>query len=150
VLPPGFKKIRHFGLYATSYADALEVARCQLSRPTSCATPVSSWCERLLVLTGRRYALPALWRHARAPSSHRTLGPRSASGHAMNRVAPSRTSSLRAAPLCLAPACLHLFVLQPRRIHAPLVTSEPLPPTAMLFRPAPPSTYTTAFVSHSA
>ena len=53
VLPPGFKKIRHFGLYATSHVDALEAARCQLSHPTPCATPVSSWSERLLVLTGR-------------------------------------------------------------------------------------------------
>jgi hypothetical protein len=78
VLPPGFKKIRHFGLYATSYADALEVARCQLSRPTSCATPVSSWCERLLVLTGRDVTrcprcgdtlehLPLIEHSARAP-----------------------------------------------------------------------------------
>jgi predicted Zn-ribbon and HTH transcriptional regulator len=52
VLPAGFKKIRHFGLYATSHADTLEAARCQLSRPTSCATPASSWSERLLLLTG--------------------------------------------------------------------------------------------------
>jgi hypothetical protein len=53
VLPAGFKKIRHFGLYASSHADALETARCQLSRPAPGATATLSWTERLLALTGR-------------------------------------------------------------------------------------------------
>jgi hypothetical protein len=35
VLPDGFKKIRHFGLYASGHRELLEVARCQLPRCTS-------------------------------------------------------------------------------------------------------------------
>jgi hypothetical protein len=55
VLPDGFKKIRHFGLYASSHADELETARDQLrcNRPATPVAPSSSWPERLHALTGR-------------------------------------------------------------------------------------------------
>jgi hypothetical protein len=58
VLPPGFKKIRHFGLYATSHRDALETARCQISArtPHLVAEPSSS-VEWLRALTGRDVTL---------------------------------------------------------------------------------------------
>jgi hypothetical protein len=77
VLPHGFKKIRHFGLYASSHADSLEAARCQVARLAPCSMPVP-WTERMLGLLGRDLTrcprcgaelerLPLLDRAARAP-----------------------------------------------------------------------------------
>jgi hypothetical protein len=77
VLPDGFHKIRHIGLYASSSQDRLALARERLgTRPA--ATPVRlTWEQRLLALTDRevrrcpvcgsalrRTALP---QHSRAP-----------------------------------------------------------------------------------
>jgi hypothetical protein len=58
VLPVGFKKIRHFGLYATSHGDALQTARSQISArtPPLLADP-SSWTALLRALTGRDVTL---------------------------------------------------------------------------------------------
>jgi predicted Zn-ribbon and HTH transcriptional regulator len=55
VLPNGFKKIRHFGLYASSHGALLQSARSQILGPGSAAKAVarSSWVETLRVLTGR-------------------------------------------------------------------------------------------------
>jgi hypothetical protein len=54
VLPASFKKIRHFGLYASSHRDQLEAARCQTldTAPMVCAAP-RSYTERLRFFTGR-------------------------------------------------------------------------------------------------
>jgi hypothetical protein len=54
-LPDGFKKIRHFGLYASSHAAELETARDQLrcNGPATPVAPSSSWPQRLRALTGR-------------------------------------------------------------------------------------------------
>ena len=59
VLPNGFKKIRHFGLYASSHVAALELARSQLSSTGSTVpgTRSASWVERLRALTGRDVTL---------------------------------------------------------------------------------------------
>ena len=78
VLPDGFKKIRHFGLYASSQRDLLEAARCQLSNAVPSCTPPPSWAEQLRLLTGRDVTrcprcsaqlepVPLLDRKARAP-----------------------------------------------------------------------------------
>ena len=55
VLPDGFKKIRHFVLYASSHRAWLESARSQILGPDAAATALarSSWVETLRVLTGR-------------------------------------------------------------------------------------------------
>lgn len=53
VLPDGFKKIRHFGLYASSHRDLLEAACCQISQLISRVPTPSSWIEQLRILTGR-------------------------------------------------------------------------------------------------
>ena len=58
VLPPGFVKIRHFGLLAgTCVASKLAVARrllLQREKPVDARAPLpASWSERLLLLTGR-------------------------------------------------------------------------------------------------
>jgi hypothetical protein len=53
VLPDGFKKIRHFGLYANSHRDWLEAARCQISSTVPSCTVPASWVEQLRLLTGR-------------------------------------------------------------------------------------------------
>jgi hypothetical protein len=54
VLPDGFKKIRHFGLYASSHCELLELARSQIpsSAPTAAVTASSSWIDSLRALTG--------------------------------------------------------------------------------------------------
>lgn len=51
VLPDGFHKIRHVGLYASR--DALARARAKLSMPEPAPRPVLSWEQRLLDTTGR-------------------------------------------------------------------------------------------------
>lgn len=56
VLPKGFVKIRHYGLYAASHIKTLlEQARTLLRPPrtASAASPATSWLELLLALTGR-------------------------------------------------------------------------------------------------
>jgi Putative transposase/Transposase zinc-binding domain len=60
VLPDGFHKIRHYGLYSATGSKALEVARARLgtaSADRATAHPptstVMSWVDRLRVLTGR-------------------------------------------------------------------------------------------------
>lgn len=53
VLPDGFKKIRHFGLYASSQRELLEAARCQLSSAVPACTAPPAWTEQLRLLTGR-------------------------------------------------------------------------------------------------
>lgn len=56
VLPKGFVKIRHFGLYASTHVRTLlERARALLRAPRneSEAPPAASWIELLLALTGR-------------------------------------------------------------------------------------------------
>lgn len=55
VLPDAFKKIRHFGLYATAHSALLELARAQLPHDPQLAPPAAclSWAERLRALTGR-------------------------------------------------------------------------------------------------
>lgn len=56
VLPKGFVKIRHFGLYAASHVHTLlETARALLHpvRATNDAPPAASFIELLLALTGR-------------------------------------------------------------------------------------------------
>lgn len=54
VLPAGFKKIRHFGLYASSHRDQLELARRQIldTIPGVSAVPAPA-TERLRFLTAR-------------------------------------------------------------------------------------------------
>jgi len=56
VLPKGFVKIRHFGLYAAAHVKGkLEIARAQLRpvRPTDHAPVATGYLEILLALTGR-------------------------------------------------------------------------------------------------
>jgi hypothetical protein len=55
VLPDGFKKIRHFGLYAGYHRASLESARSQIPRTRAAANVAagSSWVETLRILTGR-------------------------------------------------------------------------------------------------
>jgi hypothetical protein len=57
VLPDGFKKIRHYGLYASSARDKLELARAVLESPAAhpSTTPLSrpTWQQLLRELTGR-------------------------------------------------------------------------------------------------
>lgn len=55
VLPEGFKKIRHFGLYASSHCGLLESARSQILGTACSATAVArpSWVQTLRALTGR-------------------------------------------------------------------------------------------------
>jgi hypothetical protein len=79
VLPGGFKKIRHVGLYASTHRDQLELARQQIVRaPCIAAPPPASWPQRLRLLTGRDVTCcprcgakleqaPLLAVHARAP-----------------------------------------------------------------------------------
>jgi hypothetical protein len=50
VLPDGFKKIRHFGLYAGGQRKLLEAARYQLPRRMSCSAASSPSAERLVSL----------------------------------------------------------------------------------------------------
>ncbi|MGH8749749.1 MAG: IS91 family transposase [Burkholderiales bacterium] len=56
VLPDGFHKIRHFGLYAgAAVAETLPAARAALtpcSTPPTLATPTTTWRDRLRELTG--------------------------------------------------------------------------------------------------
>jgi hypothetical protein len=57
VLPDGFKKIRHYGLYASSADSKLELARARLasgvkSAPTT-LPPAPTWQQLLRDLTGR-------------------------------------------------------------------------------------------------
>lgn len=54
VLPDGFKKIRHAGLYAAP--QALAKARAALGPPPSPMNPPATWQETLLMLTGRDVA----------------------------------------------------------------------------------------------
>jgi hypothetical protein len=60
VLPPGLKKIRHYGLYAAASSNALASARAALIPAASAATPTPppdaprlTWPEHLMALTGR-------------------------------------------------------------------------------------------------
>jgi Putative transposase len=57
ILPDGFKKIRHYGLYASSARDKLEQARSVLESPAGhpSTTPLShpTWQQLLRELTGR-------------------------------------------------------------------------------------------------
>lgn len=57
VLPKGFVKIRHYGLYAASHIKTLlEQARALLQPPrvvSNASSPATSWLELLLALTGR-------------------------------------------------------------------------------------------------
>jgi hypothetical protein len=54
VLPDGFKKIRHYGLYAASAAERLAMAHRELNPARgSCLGAMPSWRERLRDLTGR-------------------------------------------------------------------------------------------------
>jgi len=53
VLPDGFHKIRHIGLYASSSHELLALAREQLGMPPAESPPRLSWEERLLALTDR-------------------------------------------------------------------------------------------------
>jgi hypothetical protein len=57
VLPPGFHKIRHFGLYAGSAAASLwpaaQTALAPSATPTTAPSPPPSWREQLRALTGR-------------------------------------------------------------------------------------------------
>lgn len=54
ILPDGFKKIRHAGLYAAP--KALAKARAALGPLPSPMNPPPSWAEALLMLTGRDVA----------------------------------------------------------------------------------------------
>lgn len=92
VLPPGFHKIRHYGLYAGAHVDgALATTRALLSTarpaagtatPPPAPTPTVSWMEKLRLLTGRditrcRYCdgpidrLPLPRRSSRSPPATR-------------------------------------------------------------------------------
>jgi hypothetical protein len=86
VLPEGFHKIRHIGLYASSCQAKLALARQLLKMPPPQPRPRPSWQQHLLELTGRdvrlcplclaplrRAALPppAPTSTARAPPAHR-------------------------------------------------------------------------------
>jgi hypothetical protein len=53
VLPEGFHKIRHFGLYAAGAHQRLALARAQLGMPARTPRPKLSWEEKLLALTDR-------------------------------------------------------------------------------------------------
>jgi hypothetical protein len=53
VLPDGFHKIRHVGLYAPASYERLALARAKLGTETPAPPPPLSWDQRLLVLTGR-------------------------------------------------------------------------------------------------
>lgn len=56
VLPDRFKKIRHFGLYASRHRELLEIARSQITCSASGAMPIAkhaTWVESLRALTGR-------------------------------------------------------------------------------------------------
>jgi len=89
VLPPGFHKIRHYGLYAAAHAETLDQAREVLSpkRPTSATAddspkttaPMPSWQERLRILTGRDVAYcrrcGAALEHLPVPRSANLSGP---------------------------------------------------------------------------
>jgi hypothetical protein len=62
VLPPGFKKIRHFGLYATSHRDALETARCQISaRTPHLVFPGPTPCPPLETASRKRIPCEQAW-----------------------------------------------------------------------------------------
>jgi len=53
VLPAGYHKLRHFGLYAAGAHERLALARAQLRMPASTPRPKLSWEEKLLALTDR-------------------------------------------------------------------------------------------------
>jgi len=54
VLPDGFHKIRHYGLYAGAAEDARLVAQEHLPpKPRTTSAPASTWCEQLRDITGR-------------------------------------------------------------------------------------------------
>jgi Putative transposase/Transposase zinc-binding domain len=53
VLPEGFHKLRHFGLYAASAHERLAFARARLAMPTPAPRQKLSWEQKLLALTGR-------------------------------------------------------------------------------------------------
>ena len=84
VLPEGFHKLRHFGLYAAGAHERLALARTRLEMPVSIPRPKLSWEEKLRALTERevrrcpacggpllRSALPA----GDAPQVRSTLPP---------------------------------------------------------------------------
>jgi len=57
VLPDGFHKIRHYGLYAGAAEDARLVAQAHLAPKDSASStpsaPTSTWAEQLREVTGR-------------------------------------------------------------------------------------------------
>jgi hypothetical protein len=53
VLPEGFHKLRHFGLYASGAHQRLALARTRLAMPTPAPRQKLSWEQKLLALTGR-------------------------------------------------------------------------------------------------
>jgi len=53
VLPKGFHKLRHIGLYASGAHERLALARARLEMPPPAPRPKLSWEEKLLALTGR-------------------------------------------------------------------------------------------------
>jgi hypothetical protein len=54
VLPDGFKKIRHYGLYAAGADQLRTIVSRELHAPAAlCLRPATSWRERLRDLTGR-------------------------------------------------------------------------------------------------
>jgi hypothetical protein len=57
VLPDGFHKIRHVGLYAPASKDRCDKARSRLGAAPAWPTLTSSWRQRLAQLTGRNVAV---------------------------------------------------------------------------------------------
>ena len=57
VLPVGFHKLRHIGLYAASAHERRALARAHLEMPVPAPPPKLSWEQKLLVLTGREARL---------------------------------------------------------------------------------------------
>jgi predicted Zn-ribbon and HTH transcriptional regulator len=53
VLPDGFHKIRHFGLYASAAHQRLALARERLGMPTPAPLPRRAWEQQFLAITGR-------------------------------------------------------------------------------------------------
>lgn len=53
VLPDGFHKIRHYGLYTGAHANTLAIARAAMAPGTIATAATLSWTEQLLELTGR-------------------------------------------------------------------------------------------------
>jgi hypothetical protein len=83
VLPEGFHKIRHIGLYASACQAKLALARQHLKMPAPQARPRPSWQERLRELTGRDVRLCPV---CLAPLLHVALPP------------PERSTSMARAP----------------------------------------------------